>query len=154
MGLVVLYRKTTKRKVQPVWRGYKTLLQIGECARWCFRRSQQTIWHHPYQARRYPYLSSGCGSLWSERRRRFATRYLLRRLFPTLRKKWRRMDEQLPRTTRRYPSVSMQCLQLYQTGRRYSLSIDNGWSRNFVPRIWPRSAWTADKMWIQRNIRH
>ena len=25
-----------------------------------------------------------------------------------------------------YPSVSMQCLQLYQTGRRYSLSIDNG----------------------------
>ena len=152
MGLVVLYRKTTERKIQPVWRGYKTLLQTGECTRWRFRRSQQIIWHHPKQTGRHTNLSPWCRSLWSERRRRFPARYLLCRLFPTSREKRWCMDEQLSWATRNNPSVGMQRLQLYQAGRRHPLFIDHGWSGNPVSRIWSRSARTADKMRIQRNI--
>lgn len=78
-------------------------------------RCQQTLWHHADKTQQYPCLSSRCRSLRGKRCRRLAIRHLLRRLLPASRQERRSMDEQLPRTERRHPSVGVQRSQLHQT---------------------------------------
>lgn len=104
----------------------QTLLQIGERTRRRFCRCQQTLWHYADKTQQYPCLSSRCRSLRGKRCRRLAIRHLLRRLLPASRQERRSMDEQLPRTERRHPSVGVQRSQLHQTRWRYPLPAHNG----------------------------